>query len=1179
MYHLSIGTSTNRINLLDEHGIYVHDWEPIAGDIEIYRSSSPLADYSRPIGYRERTTEETFPFNIGKPSQDGVVVGLQDLRRMCRATIDYWVEGWKDEPVYLAAQSNCETNRRYAIVHSAGVPRDDDPYGQPFVGSRRSIMVIDALGLERGPWLDTPPGIATCIEACAPKNYYCWPSFLEFAASADDVNCGRGWGAIDDLPPAPGFTVESWVRADGWATGLQNVIASKWDGTVGWQFHIDPLHGLCAWIEFGGQDAISYSGTDEFTPDGLWHHVAMTFSPIGAGWGNNGYIRLWIDGTEVASYTTQQQGQGAYATDVALDFIIGNNLANTRPWDGAIGWVHTGIQPWWQDDFIPNPRCEIPPPTVYQGLGIISEGLWITEGTGATTINRIIPGTGDGTITGAEWDCDCVLSYGRMCGDLENCWPAYCNFDGAFDSIRSADYAEIRSLPDDGNEFTVEAWIKAAGWGENNLGRICSKENNASTDGWYIGLDNAEGLYFFVYGGGGGADGEASSGLDEFSLGNWVHVVGTVTPTGGANATLNLAVGGTWVASYATHVNKTGNYQQDLGDALWFGNRTDGARTFDGSIGWIRFSTSLRYTVGVDFTPPDRCALPGVDADTAGIWINEGFGTQTWNLAFGEPALLSSSTMWDCDCEYEVDQSTSCIAQPYIVNHLKTSGLTDIYFTDVSAPSWSGNLLYTPLPHLLLPPVPAVNDAIYFGVDTTLRDSGPFSSLVFDLVPYGGAITGQWEYWQGGGPGWTNIDARVQDNTNAGGLMTAEAFGTAGIASVHWQGSSLDTWAIIDLPTASGDVTAPTVTGWWIRWRVTVAAGASAPQQQNRHVYTISWPYIQIEDNDVPGDIAASLALELFNESDHDGGSTEPKLLTSRLICGLRSLDRGEGFVGFMNAADEQNPPFINFSKGAAWTWGSVGSIAIGRYIFYLVPNGTVSEAGEWVIDANYTRQFYGEYRAFIRGYTNGDAGDVSLKLELTYGHGRGASASSEYVNNQHPLVDNEVFDMGRFVIPPTTRIKASEDAELGISVTARNNHAADDRLVRIYDIILIPVDEWAGDFTGTPNPWSDYLGGNRSMAIDDWGGLGRYLLIDSIGIPRYDLRAASLIRDTGNFTGLVEVVGGRPASLKENQTQRIWFLAIRNHNSGADWSGDFEIAHSVQVYSQANYLSMRGNR
>lgn len=1183
--HCSFGTTTDRIDLLDLTGIHVGDWTPVAGAVDAVFSSSALADYRTLKYYREVTTEETLEFTVKKSSQDDVIVAIQNLRRMCRAAMDYWVESWQDDPVYLAVQASCETNRRYTIIHSAAVPEDNNPFGQPFLQQGNRTIMIQVLGLERGPWLDAAPGTATCIEACAPENYYCWPSHLLFDASADDVNCGRGWGSIDDLPPAPGFTVEAWVRADGWGQSNLGIIASKIDVSTGWSFNIDSAHGLVGYIDLVTQDAISYSGTDEFTPDGLWHHVAMTFSPIGAGWGNNGYIRLWIDGAEVASYAAQLQGQGAYNTDAAIDFLIGDNVGSSNCWDGAIGWVNIGIQPWWQDDFTPKARCEIPAGTYYQGLGIISEGIWITEGTGATTINRITPGTGDGTITGATWDCDCVLSYGRMCGDLDQCWPAHYDFDGVSDFIYCGDYAEIEDLPDDGHQFTVEAWIKADGWGEGNNGFICQKGNVGPDDGWIFSLDNTEGLYFWVHGGGGGADGEASSGLDEFSLGSWVHVVGTVTPTGGVNATLNLAVGGTWVASYATHVNKTGAYQQDSGDALWIGNRSGLDKTFDGSIGWVRLSTNIRYTVGVDFTPPLRCALPDVDANTAGIWIYEGYGPFTWNLAVAESAILSSSDRWDCDCDYEVDQSTSCLVQPYIANYLKTSGLTDIYFTDAGGPFWSGNLLHTPLPHILLPTIPAVGDAVYFGVDTTLLDSGPFCNLVFDIMTAQTDLTGQWEFYDLTSNSFLTLSGSgmgPQDNTNADGLMTGETFDTLDIKSVHWmqEPDAPENWGPIDLPTASGDATAPAVTGYWIRWVVTAIGGSPTPPwQQNRSIYTISWPYVEIQDEDVPGDIAANLALELFNESDHDGGVSDPLLFTTRLIAGLRSLERGQDFVAYLNASNEQNPPFITVTANPAPGGGGTVNFSPSNFgptgqicAWTNVTGGDGDWGVEWAFDADESYQFFGEYRAFarVRQYT-GNTGDVSFALGVGYGSSGATQtyAVTDYVPTGSTGGLFDMIDLGRVVIPPTDLIKLSENTEITIRLYAKSANGTED--INICDVILMPVDEWAGDFVGMPSP--EQLSGNRSMAVTLWGGKGRYFYMDSITYPKFDLRAMALLRSTGNFDGLSEIRANRPAILQANKDQRLWFLSVTHITSR------IETACSVQVYSQAHYLSMRGDR
>lgn len=1178
--HCSIGTSTDRINLLDESGIHVGDWVPVAGDIDIVSSSSPLADYSRLRYYREVTTAEAIDFTVKKQSQDEIIVAIQNLRRMCRAAMDYWVENWNDSPVYMAVQASCETNRRYAIVHTAKIPEDNNPFGQPFLKQGSGPVMIQQLLVERGPWLDTAPGVATCIEACAPENYYCWPSYLEFTDGDDDnVDCGNNV-ALSDLPSPDGITVEAWIRPTGWGQSNQGCIVSKINNTltVGWRFYLDSSRGLCGYINFGTQDAWSASGTDEFSIDGEWHHVAMTFHPTSLN--HNGYIRLWIDGDEVSSYQTYQQGQGAYSTDAALNLNIGNHDTLNGDYDGDIGWVRLSDAPIYQAAFTAPARCEIPTIQFY------TVAAWIIEGTGATAFNLADPGAwGDGAITGADWACDCDLSFGRMCGDLDPCWPAYLHFDGVLGLVNAGDYAAIQDLPDDTKDMIAEAWVKADGWGANNAGHIISKENHPTyTTGWNFVIVSGTGLYGYVNGAGGAAfHGYAGSGTDEFSPdGQWHHVVMAVDSGVGNVADIYLAVDGVWVTSYSTRQQKTGAYGSDVGDNLIIGNRGDGTYAWDGDIAWVRLSDTLRYTPGVNFTPPVRCTIPDVDANTAALWIYEGAGSQTWNLAVGEPANIYAA-LWECDCELDVDQSTSCIVQPYVANYLKTSGLTHVYFTDASGPDWSTNLMYANPPYLLLPPVPAAADAVYFGVDSTLVDSGPFCNLVFDIGTAQSGISGIWEWWDSTAGAWVTLT--VQDNTDADGLMTGAAFDTTGIKSVHWSQDlvSVGVWMPGNLQTVSGDATAPPVNAYWIRWRVTSVATPTPPWQQNRAIYTISWPYVQIEEDDVPGDIAAALAAELFNESDHDGGIYDPILATNRLVAGLRSTSRGEDFVAFLNAADEQNPPFItctvNPSPAGAGsvTFNSALTSPTGRYVQYVNLNAA-DMVCYWSIDADYSNQFFGVYRAFVRArISGGSPEDAYFALGVSYNIVAPGNPNTEYRFNQYS--ENPfLVDIGRIAIPPSTDIiNTTENASVTIALFAASNTGGAINL-DVIDVMLMPVDEWAGEFIGLPGD-VDYISGNRSMAYSDWGGGGRYLFVDSITYPKTDLRAVSKIRSTGNFVTLVKTIANRPAALNENNTQRLWFLAERFTSATGDHAANIEISHSVQVYAQAHYLSMRGNR
>jgi hypothetical protein len=1196
--HCSIGTTTNRINLLDETGIHVGEWEPEAGDVDAIFSSSSLGDYRRLKYFREITTDESIPFTVKKSGQDAVIVAMQDLRRICRAAMDYWVESWNDDFVYLAVQASCETNRRYAIIHQAKVPTDNNPFGQPFLQQGDRALMTPVLLLERGPWLDAVPGTATCIEACAPSAYACWPSYLEFEDTGDYVDCASD-ATIDDLPPN-GITAEAWVLADGYGgTNIGRIFEKGQWGVRGWVFGINVGTGLWAQVQYNSTVALSSSGTDEFSADGLWHHVAMSFHPTG--YNHNGYIRLWIDGTEVSSYVSYTQATGAYVADAADSLMIGNDAGHNAWWEGRIMGARVMAHPVYRRPFSPTPRCEIPG-LWYTAAGTqVARGIWIYEGTGNATGNRATSTGTSGTITGATWGCDCTQNPGRTCDEEDMCSPSYLNFDGVADSGKAQIHGanNLDNMIDDGLDFTFDGWIRSNGYGASNQGNIINKRNDpAYTTGWLLRVHNANGLHFYMYGS--ASSGYASSGLDEFDPtdGEWHHIVAAKDSDGATTADLYLAIDGVWVASYAARQQKTGNYGSDAAEPLVIGNRFDYARTFDGDIGWCRFSDNLRYTPGVDFTPPARCTLPDPDANTIGIYIYEGAGVQLYDwTGNNDIGYVRGGADWGCDCTTAVGPLTSCDSPAYIANMLKTSSLTDIYhyYDDAGGSDfWSINLLSMPLPYALLPPnlvlgADGVGPMLYFGVDSTFKNEGMFNNIVFDLQQAQSGLTGQWEFYSdlGGVDTWRLLSTYgmgPQDNTNADGLMTGQPLDTAGVKSIHWEqepfiaGPPFINWQEEFLDIASPGVGAPPVKAYWVRLKITAIGGSPVyPIQQNRHPYTIAWPYIEINDEDVPGDIAASMALKVFNEADHDGSVNDPQLRTSRLICGSRSLSRGADFVGYMNFSDTGNPDFITFTDTGSWAFQYDDKAPTGTSMNWGAVTVATHNVGELTISDGYTNQYYGVYRAFIRASTDASAGDIGIRFYMAFGYSRGSAVYTDWAYNQFSDI-TELFDLGRLVIPPTSMVQSSEDTEIGFVIQVVNG-AAGTQDVTLYDLILIPVDEWAGDFIASPDTFSsDYLSGNRSATPTAWGGFGNYLYIDSITYPKTNLRAIRLVRSTDNFDGIVETIANRPAVLNNNANQRIWFLATQ-HNLASKKIADIEICHSIELASQARYLSMRGDR
>jgi len=170
----------------------------------------------------------------------------------------------------------------------------------------------------------------------------------------------------------------------------------------------------------------------------------------------------------------------------------------------------------------------------------------------------------------------------------------------------------------------------------------------------------------------------------------------------------------------------------------------------------------------------------------------------------------------------------------FVANKHNRAQLTHIFTYSVVG-GFSENLIGSSTPY-------DFNDEdVLFGIATNAPNSGPFCSLVFDLSAANMAADPAWEYRNGAG--WNSFnDEDIQDNTN--GLTKL------GVSSVHWVPP--DDW----IPTTYNGVEA-----WWIK------INATNVTQQNRDVYTILWPYVDIDEDDVGGDMSALMQLRAYNVS------------------------------------------------------------------------------------------------------------------------------------------------------------------------------------------------------------------------------------------------------------------------------------------------------------------------
>ena len=154
------------LNLLDPRAIQSCAWRPT---IAPYKGSgmwsdSPLANGRRLVYRRFANAVEVMEFTASGKDQDELIAHTRELLRWLEAAADYWTSRWATRPVYLRARSPYEGNIRHAIVHAASVPELEDVYAQPFFTARgRPTFDRLTLRLERGPWLDMPPGTGSCV--------------------------------------------------------------------------------------------------------------------------------------------------------------------------------------------------------------------------------------------------------------------------------------------------------------------------------------------------------------------------------------------------------------------------------------------------------------------------------------------------------------------------------------------------------------------------------------------------------------------------------------------------------------------------------------------------------------------------------------------------------------------------------------------------------------------------------------------------------------------------------------------------------------------------------------------------------------------------------------------------------------------------------------------------------
>jgi hypothetical protein len=518
-----------------------------------------------------------------------------------------------------------------------------------------------------------------------------------------------------------------------------------------------------------------------------------------------------------------------------------------------------------------------------------------------------------------------------------------------------------------------------------------------------------------------------------------------------------------------------------------------------------------------------------------GHWHSEAPGCYAALEAFASQSYDGRS-LGNVDDTGADDPTANC--HVFVANKHTRANLSDVYWWS-AANGWSANLMDAALPFDLLDDggvAPQVNDYVIFGCDTALANSGPFCSLVLDIAT-GATVTGVWEFSDDLGA-WTAFDPDdYRDET--------DGFQNTGVNSVHWDPTTPNSTPRVWTALATGP---GATTALWVRFRITAVGTGIVPAQQNRDVYSAVTPYIEVDSADVGGDLPALFLAKLRGVS---------CFFVDWLIAGLRSKGRGDDFTAYVNLADEQNPTGIAVTCSGNCAFANSLSAPSGREVTY-----TAGGDGEITIELGSAicSQYYGVYHAYVRAWQDGgDVGDVTFSLTVKLGTG-------EVIQTE--LTDFEIVpdedwyrvDLGRLEISPPSfldDVESYNQNQIVIDVSGSET-------THFYDLILIPVDEWAGEFV---DPEQGGTGTGNQLKPR------RLLEIDGVKHPKQFLRPILYSVNSQRIVGHWDRRFNGPPILQANADQRLWFLA------GLDTQSEPHVAFATCLGIVQRYLSYRGDR
>ena len=577
--------------------------------------------------------------------------------------------------------------------------------------------------------------------------------------------------------------------------------------------------------------------------------------------------------------------------------------------------------------------------------------------------------------------------------------------------------------------------------------------------------------------------------------------------------------------------------------------------------GWVAGNTYVLAHNTIDFRNliQEIINLPGWVAGNNLAIIHYDAGSTdwrnycSWDNALAAPILYLEWTTGETALR---GRAATCTNEVYFANKHNMAQITNAYHNRAAA--WVDIMAYAyPAGGNLLPAVPAAGDILYLGINTVTLDSGPFASAILNIGVRGDNIIDvAWEYWNGA---WVNLTTVRTIDT----AVPPEYFNRAGVGSVSF-----------DPPSDWVTTAVNGVTGYWIRCRI-VAVGANpvAPTQINRVPYTVVRPSVDVDELQISGDITALAKALVY---DWDGYS-----YIKSVILATRSQSRGDNFRMYLNFADEQNISGITAIAGTNTAFAAYVEAPTGRAMLYNPGAGStgncqikISTTPALIGESATAKDFFGKFRCYLRVDRESAVTDCTVQLKIGIENGNGIYTSYYYaseVKTVASLIEAYLIDFGVIDIPGFTIVNDTEilmplvfDIELANTTATPNLY--------LYDLILIPIDEWAGEFTmQTLTQFAEAIGLVTDPEYN-------YLDVDSLDLKR---KIASFVRysENGEVMFTWKDITAAAMQLQANADQQVYCL-LRKYDTGDNiWYAEVRGLGSMQLYAAARYLSMRGNR